>query len=124
MFTDGEANVGCQSYPDMARNMEEIISKIQTESMRVCSISRHITASVIAFSTAPPVELKHISDAGNGLYFPIHLEEDTNSMDDLPKAFAKFLGFASTVAAKDIHLNIQADPQVSIHCFEIKLQVL
>ena len=113
MFTDGEANVGCQSYPDMAGNMEEIIRKIKTESFRVYNISRHITASVIAFSIAPPADLKYISDAGNGLYFPIHLAENTNSSQDLPKAFAKFFGFASTVAAKDIHLNLQADPQVN-----------
>ena len=116
MFTDGEANVGCNSYPEMAQKMEDILTKIKTESMRVCNISRHITASVIAFGTDPPDELKQISDAGNGLYFPIHLTEDGDSGDDLPKAFAKFFGFASTVAAKDIHLSIMADPQVNILC--------
>ena len=67
---------------------------------------------MIAFSTAPPVELKQISDAGNGLYFPIHLTEDGDSGDDLPKAFAKFFGFSSTVAAKDIKLKIKAETNV------------
>ena len=87
---------------------------VKTDSMRVCNISRHISASVIAFSTAPPVELKLISDAGNGLYFPIHLTEDRDSGADIPMAFARFFGSASTVAAKDIHLSIIADPQVNI----------
>ena len=100
----------------MAQYVEEVIRRIKTESMRVCNISRHITASVIAFSTAPPVELKQISDAGNGLYFPTHLTEDGDSGDDIPNAFAKFFGFATTVAAKDIHLSIIADPQVNILC--------
>ena len=111
LFTDGAANKGCENYSTIRSRAEGDIRKIKSNSTLV-SIERHITLSVIAYGTEPPVALKSLSDACDGLYFPIHLSDPHPTMEDLPLAFARIFGFSSTTADNNINLKIQAGSQV------------
>ena len=105
LFTDGHANVGCKDYSTIRRSTVDAIKRIKFT-------KRQLSLSVIAYGTGPPVDLKSLSDACDGLYFPIGLTGSFKKMEDLPQAFARIFGINSTTAATNMELNIQATSQV------------
>ena len=105
LFTDGGANEGCTDYSIIKRSTADAIKSINFT-------KRQLNLSVIAYGTGPPVDLKSLSDACDGLYFPIGLTNSFKKMKDLPQAFARIFGINSTIAATNMELNIQATSQV------------
>ena len=105
------ANVGCTSYESMKINAGDAVKSIQTVSAR-SSVNRHIVISVVAFGSAPK-DLKLLSDAGNGLYYPINVENNPDLIEDIAESFGAIIGSSRSTAANDITVNIQSNPQVS-----------
>ena len=111
LFTDGEVNVGCTSYPVMKEAAEDSIRRIQMNSIEK-SVNRHIVISVVAFGSEPHRKLKLLSDAGNGLYYLMNLSDNPDCTKNLPSTFAAVLG-STRCTANNIVLKIQPNPQVS-----------
>ena len=74
--------------------------------------NRQLNLSVVAYGTEPPDQLKSLSDACDGLYFPIGLTDFSDKMEELSQAFSRIFGICSTIVAKNIELNIKASSKV------------
>ena len=89
---------------------ENAVKRIQTDSAQL-SADRHIVISVVAYGSAP-MELKLLSDAGNGLYYPINVDDDPDFIGNTAISLASIIGSSRGTVANDITVNIQANDQV------------
>ena len=90
---------------------ENAVKRIQTNSAQI-SVNRHIVISVVAFGGSAPKELKLLSDAGNGLYYPINVDDDPDFIENTAESLASIIGSSRGTVANDITVNIQANDQV------------
>ena len=95
----------------MKKTAEDAVKRIRTNSARI-SVNRHIVISVVAFGGSTPKELKLLSDACNGLYYLINVENDPDLIEDTAESLANIIGSSRGTVANDITVNIQANDQV------------
>eukprot|EP00756_Hemistasia_phaeocysticola_P024876 Hpha_TRINITY_DN15976_c1_g2::TRINITY_DN15976_c1_g2_i1::g.73912::m.73912 len=92
LFTDGMANAGLTTTPEIVQAMQERMSGLQATSVFTFGYGSDHNASM----------LKAVSEAANGMYYFIE------TPDTIPGAFAECLGGVLSVVAQHLKMEVKA----------------